>query len=115
LETSTADTRLTVKLRDPPVLIADHWCKDSNAVLNQENISVTTPEEQADLDKLLAAQQLVRINNHNFMEHLMRMSPEDFKHAGFRNLEDGLIRSMTSATKKDQRSRAIYLKKWPDK
>ena len=56
--------------------------------------------QQADLDKLFAAQQLVRLNNHNFMEHLMRMSPEDFKHAGFRNLEDGLIKSMTSATKK---------------
>jgi hypothetical protein len=76
---------------------------------------VTTPEQQADLDKLLAAQQLVRLNNHNFMEHLMRMSPEDFKHAGFRNLEDGLIKSMTSATKKMKDLGAIYLKKWPDK
>ena len=76
---------------------------------------MTTPEQQADLDKLLAAQQLVRLNNHNFMEHLMRMSPEGFTHAGFRNLEDGLIKSMTSATKKMKDLGAIYLKKWPDK
>jgi hypothetical protein len=73
-----------------------------------------TPAEQADLDKLHAAQAKEYENFSSLCRSYLELSEEMLKHTGHKSIEAALLYAATNHRKKIWALAAAHVRKWPD-
>lgn len=73
-----------------------------------------SPEEQADLDKLLERRKERQDSAFMHFRHILDMGPEELKHSGHKTVEGALIYSVRSVIKENDKDLKLHLKKYPD-
>jgi hypothetical protein len=75
----------------------------------------TTPEEEADLVKLRAAQKEAKLRCYDYMKHLSRCTEEQLLQSGHRNgVGQALLDTLKSTEKGLKKLIDDHLKKYPD-
>jgi hypothetical protein len=75
---------------------------------------MTSPEEQADLDKLKLEQDKLVQQNFRWMQELLRMDEAQLKQCGHKSLGAALEHTMRDTIKKIGKETQKFLAAWPD-
>lgn len=74
----------------------------------------TSPEEQEDLDALHVEMDKKKLNTWNYLTMLVRMTPEELRHSGYKTVEEALRKTVERSAKDINALVNKHLKKWPD-
>jgi len=73
-----------------------------------------SPEEQADLDKMLKDQATEREHFSSYVRIILDMKEDDLRHRGHKSIEGALLFASKDHIKKLNKLAVAYYKKWPD-
>lgn len=70
--------------------------------------------EFKDLEEMKSKVSELKVSRMDYLISMLRYSPDDFKHSGYKNLEDATVKILNTTKSEIEKINRDYIKKYPD-